>query len=48
MHTLYVLDYFANSPFEIEFPIISWVLLRVAGLAGLSVAGGLEYAFTVT
>lgn len=48
MHTLYVLDYFANSPFEIEFPIISWGQLRVAGLTGLSVAGRLESAFTVT
>lgn len=47
MHTLYVLDYFANSPFEIEFPIISWGQLGVAGLAGLAVAGRLEYAFTV-
>lgn len=48
MHTLYVLDYFANSPFEIEFPIISWGQLRVSGLASLSVAGRLESAFTVT
>lgn len=48
MRTLYVLDYFANSPFEIEFPIISGGQLRIAGPAGLSVAGGLESAFTVT